>query len=52
MFENARIRGLLTMLGPPSESERRIVTSGTGQEVAAQGDAVPQPVMAAVSPGV
>ena len=30
--------------------ERRIVTSGTGQEVAAQGDAIPQPVMAVVSP--
>ena len=38
MFENARIRGLLTMLGPLSESERRIVISGAGQEVAAQGD--------------
>ena len=50
MFENARIRGLLTMLGPLPEAERRIVTSGTGQEVAEQGDAVPQPVMAAVSP--
>jgi len=50
MFENARVRGLLSMLGPPSGSERRIVTSGTGQEVAAQGDAIPQPVVAVVSP--
>ena len=52
MFENARIRGLLTMLGPPPESERRIVISGAGQEVAAQGDDVPRPVMTAVSSGV
>ena len=50
MFENARVRGLLTMLGPLSEAERRIVTSGTGQEVAVQGDAVPQPVMEVASP--
>ena len=50
MFENARVRGLLTMLGPLSEPERRSVTSGTGQEVAAQGDAVPHPVMTVASP--
>ena len=50
MFENARVRGLLTMLGPLSEAERRIVTSGTGQEVAEQGDAVPRPVMEVASP--
>ena len=52
MFENARIRGLLAMLGPPPEPERRIVTSATGQEVAEQGDAVPPPVMAAAKPRV
>ncbi len=50
MFENARVRGLLTMLDPLSEPERRIVTSGTGQEVATHGDAVPPPAMTAASP--
>ena len=49
-FENARIRGLLSMLGQRPEPERRIVSSGAGQEVAVQGDALPQPVMTAVTP--
>ncbi len=49
MFEDARIRGLLSMLGPLPEAERRIVTSGTGQVVAGQGAALPHPVMAAVN---
>ena len=50
LFENARVRGLLPMLDPLPEPERRIVTSGTGQEVATQGDAVPPPAMTVASP--
>ena len=49
MFENARIRGLLTILGELTESERRIVTAGQ-EVVAEQGDALPWPFMAAASP--
>jgi diguanylate cyclase (GGDEF)-like protein len=48
-FENARIRGLLAMLGPPQEPERRIVLSASGQMVAEQGREVPPPVMAATT---
>ena len=50
MFENARIRGLLAMLGAPPEPERRIVLSASGQLVAEQGSDVPPPVMAAATP--
>jgi hypothetical protein len=50
MFEDARMRGLFSMLGPLPEAERRIVTSGTGQVIAGQGGALPRPVMAAVNP--
>jgi diguanylate cyclase (GGDEF)-like protein len=50
MFENARILGLLSMLGQLPESERRIVSSGVGQEVAVQGNVLPLPVMTVVSP--
>jgi hypothetical protein len=35
VFENARVRGLLTMLGPPLEAERRGVLDG--QLIAEQG---------------
>ena len=49
-FENARIRGLLAMLGAPQEPERKIVLSASGQLVAEQGSDVPPPVMAAATP--
>ena len=39
VFENARIRGLLAMLGPPLEAERRIVMSRTAKSVVDHGDA-------------
>jgi diguanylate cyclase (GGDEF)-like protein len=48
-FENARIRGLLAMLGSPQEPERRIVLSANGQLVAEQGSDVPPPLMSAAT---
>jgi diguanylate cyclase (GGDEF)-like protein len=50
VFENARIRGYLAMLGPQLEPEQRIVTSANGQPVAQQGDPPPAPAMAVTSP--
>ena len=49
-FENARIRGLLAMLGPLKEPERRVVFFGPDQLVAELGDAVPLPLMKATTP--
>jgi diguanylate cyclase (GGDEF)-like protein len=43
IFENARIRGLLTMLGWPHEPEQRRVFANNGQIVAEQGAAVLPP---------
>jgi diguanylate cyclase (GGDEF)-like protein len=50
VHEDARIRGLLAMLGPPPETERRIVVSVDGRLVAQQGNELPPPVIAAASP--
>jgi diguanylate cyclase (GGDEF)-like protein len=49
-FENARIRGLLAMLGPLQDSERRAVFFGQDRLVAEQGDDVPLPRMTAGTP--
>src|SRR4051812_16731611 len=46
VFENARIRGLLAMLGPSPVPERRIVTSSKGDVVAESGSELSPPVMA------
>jgi diguanylate cyclase (GGDEF)-like protein len=50
VFENARIRGLLGMLGPPLEAEWRGAFATEGQLIADQGSDVPSPVMVATSP--
>jgi len=50
VYENARIRGLIAVLGPPLEAERRIVMSRTGESVVDHGDQPQWPVMTAVSP--
>ncbi len=34
IFENARVRGLLSMLGPPPEAEQRAVFAAGGQLIA------------------
>jgi diguanylate cyclase (GGDEF)-like protein len=48
--ENARIQGLLTLLGTPPEPEQRIVFAASGALIVCQGgDAIP-PFMAATSP--
>jgi diguanylate cyclase (GGDEF)-like protein len=49
-FENARIRGLLAMLGPLHETERRAVLFGRDQLVAEQGAGVPLLPMTAETP--
>ena len=49
-FENARIRGLLAMLGPLQDTERRAVFFGRDQLVAEQGDSVLPPLMTAGTP--
>ena len=49
-FENARIGGLLAMLGPLHEPERRAVFFGRDQLVAELGDGVPLPLMTATTP--
>jgi diguanylate cyclase (GGDEF)-like protein len=49
-FENARIRGLLAMLGPLQATERRAVFRGRDQLVAEQGDDVPLPMMTVAMP--
>ena len=49
-FEDARIRGLLAMLGPLKEPERRAVFFGQKQLVAELGDDVPRPRMTATTP--
>jgi hypothetical protein len=50
VFENARIGGLLAMLGSPTEAELRRVFTSDGRLVAEQGRDVAPPVMAATSP--
>ena len=50
VFENARIRGLLAMLGPSAEAERRGAFATEGQLIADQGSDIPPPVMVASSP--
>jgi diguanylate cyclase (GGDEF)-like protein len=50
VFENARIRGMLAVLGPPQEAEQRGVFAARGQLIADQGGDVPPPVMVATSP--
>jgi diguanylate cyclase (GGDEF)-like protein len=50
IFENARIRGMLAVLGPPPEAELRTVFGTGGELIAEQGGDVPRPVMVATSP--
>jgi diguanylate cyclase (GGDEF)-like protein len=50
MFENARIRGLVFMIGQPSEPELRRVFTADGQLIADQGGDVASPVLVATSP--
>ncbi|MBS0642647.1 MAG: EAL domain-containing protein [Acetobacteraceae bacterium] len=50
VFENARLRGLLSLLGPLSELDQRLVLLATGEVIAEQGDPLAGPIMTVASP--